>query len=181
MSKNLLDNGTVIAIGIVGAVAAVGAATKRVRGSRSTAFRAGNRGSSKLDAVVKTPHDAMNAIKGMPKSDFYVIVRDDDGHVMGIEPYNGKVRELMRLVLSMGEATTAENLSPQRAASFIVMYRSNMNLFFFNDDSSNPYRNVDTYRPSLLLKSLKMADYIVYDDTRWKSFALQGYLSREWK
>jgi len=181
MSKNLLDNGTVIAIGIVGAVAAVGAATKRVRGSRSTARRAGGRGSLKLGSVIKTPFDAMDAIKGMPKSDFYVIGTDDDGHVMGIEPYNGKVRELMRCVLSMGEATTSENRSPQRAARFIVMHRTRMNLFSFNNDSSNPYRNVDTYKPSLLLKSLKMADYIVYDDTRWMSSALQGYLSREWK
>ena len=37
MSKNLLDNGTVLTLGLVGAVAAIGVATKRgVYGSRST-------------------------------------------------------------------------------------------------------------------------------------------------
>ena len=179
-TKSLFEDGTVLTLGLVGAVAAIGAMKKR--GSRSTARRAGGRGSLKLGSVIKTPLDAMDAIKDMPKSDFYVIGTDDDGHVMGIEPYNGKVRELMRCVLSMGEATTSENRSPQRAARFLVMHRTrNVNLFSFNNDSSNPYRNVDTYKPSLLLKSLKMADYIVYDDTRWMSSALQGYLSREWK
>ena len=179
MAKSILDNGTVLTIGLVGAVAAIGAA-KRVRGSRSDVPHAGNRG-SEPDAVIDTPFDAMRAIKGMPKSDFYVIGVGDDGRVMGIEPCKGTVRGLMRCALSMGEATTSENMSPRRPSKFIVVqHMKNINLFSF-DSPNNPYQNVSTHRPVLLLNSLKMADWIVYDESSWMSSAYQGHLSREWQ
>jgi len=121
MSKNLLDNGTVLTLGLVGAVAAIGAATNRgISGSRAS--RRGLASSMKHEAASTELRDALNAHFGksvfspgygymslrdqyqQPGTELVIEIRHDDAIIrMNIEDEEGNQQgssELARFPVS---------------------------------------------------------------------------------